>query len=95
MSARSGKKKIPAETEVLKVTDRINEYILTTLRTDTGCNLAFLKNSFDYDVSVLHGEYLRELQINNLVFQEDGFLKLTDAGKLLADKISSDLFSVE
>ena len=88
-------KKIPAETEVLKTGDRINEYILTTLRTDMGCDLEVLKNTFGYDVLSRHSGYLRELQNHNLVSLDDHHLKLTDAGKLLADKISSDLFLVE
>lgn len=87
--------KIPAETEVLKKGDHINEYILTTLRTDTGCSLEKLKRDFDYDLLKLHGGYLRELQNHNLVSFEDQYLRLTDTGRLLADKISSDLFLVE
>jgi oxygen-independent coproporphyrinogen III oxidase len=87
--------KIPADKEVLKKGDRINEYILTTLRTDNGCNLSLLKRDFDYDVLTLHGGYLRELQDHHLVSLADGQLKLTEAGRLLADKISSDLFLIE
>jgi oxygen-independent coproporphyrinogen-3 oxidase len=88
-------KDVPAETEVLKKEDQINEYILTTLRTDAGCNLTILKNGFGYDVLALHSRYLRELQDHKLVSLEDHYLKLTAAGKLLADKISSDLFLIE
>ncbi|HEY9487232.1 MAG TPA: coproporphyrinogen III oxidase, partial [Chryseosolibacter sp.] len=86
--------KIPAEKEVLKKGDRINEYILTTLRTDSGCNLELLKNNFGYDVRQLYAGYLHELQRNNLVWLDDDHLRLTEAGKLLADRISSDLFLV-
>ena len=86
--------KIPAEKEVLKKGDRINEYILTTLRTDSGCNLELLKNNFGYDVRQLYAGYLHELQRNNLVWLDHDHLRLTEAGKLLADRISSDLFLV-
>ena len=88
-------KRIPAETEVLQKEDQINEYILTTLRTDAGCDLRFLKSNFGYDVLALHERYLRELESQQLIAFADQHLKLTDAGKLLADKISSDLFLVE
>lgn len=87
--------KVPAESEILKKEDRINEYILTTLRTDVGCDLSVLKNSFGYDVLALHEGYLRELEKHNLIFVRNNRLRLTDAGRLLADKISSDLFLVE
>jgi oxygen-independent coproporphyrinogen III oxidase len=90
-----GENKVPAESEILKTEDRINEYILTTLRTDVGCDLTVLKNNFGYDVLALHERYLSELQKRNLLFVLDNRLRLTDAGRLLADKISSDLFLVE
>ena len=86
---------IPAEKEVLQKEDQINEYILTTLRTDDGCDLTFLKNNFGYDVMGVHENYLQELRNHNLVSLKEQRLKLTDAGKLLADKISSDLFLTE
>lgn len=87
--------KIPAEAEVLQKEDLINEYILTTLRTDAGCDLRALKTNFGYDVLVEHESYLRELEIHKLIAVVDQHLKLTDAGKLLADKISSDLFLIQ
>lgn len=86
---------IPAEKEVLKKGDRINEYILTSLRTDIGCDLYLLKRDFDYDVLSRHTGYIRELQDQNLVSVQNGHLRLTESGKLLADKISSDLFLIE
>jgi oxygen-independent coproporphyrinogen III oxidase len=87
--------KIPAEKEVLKRSDHINEYILTTLRTSGGCDLDLLKRDFDYDLLSLHGGYLRELQKRQLISFHDHYLKLTESGRLLADKISSDLFLIE
>ncbi len=88
-------KKIPARQEILNQSERINEYILTALRTDEGCNLDLLKSNFGYDVTALHSGYLRQLQNNKLILLTDHHLRLTDAGRLLADKISSDLFLVE
>lgn len=88
-------REIPAEREILLKEDQINEYILTTLRTDEGCDLEMLKSNFGYDVLSLHAGYLRELENHRLIALVGQRLKLTDAGKLLADKISSDLFLVE
>ena len=87
--------KIPSASEVLKRSDRINEYILTSLRTDTGCNMELLKRDFDYDLLTVHREYIRSLQNHNLVSLQSSHLTLTEAGRLLADKISSDLFLIE
>lgn len=88
-------KKVPAESELLTKHDQVNEYILTTLRTEDGCNLEILKRNFGYDVLALHSRYLRELQHNNLISLDHERLRLTRAGRLLADTISSDLFLVE
>lgn len=92
-SLREGR--IPAEEEILKKEDQINEYILTTLRTSAGCDLAVLKSRFGYDILTLHHGYLGELERQDLIRLEGHQLRLTEAGMLLADKISSDLFLVE
>jgi oxygen-independent coproporphyrinogen-3 oxidase len=91
-SVREGK--VPAEVEVLKREELINEYILTTLRTDKGCNLQILKQKFGCDVLYVQGKYLEELERQGLVVLEHEYLKLTAAGRLLADKISGDLFLI-
>lgn len=92
-SLREGK--IAAEEEILRAEDQINEYILTTLRTSTGCDLAVLKSRFGYDILALHGGYLSELEKQDLIHLEGHQLRLTEGGRLLADRISSDLFLVE
>ena len=87
--------KAPAAQEILTKEDQINEYILTALRTSAGCDLDLLKSNFGYDVLTLHGRYLEELKNQNLIVLNDKRLTLTQTGRLLADKISSDLFLVE
>ena len=86
--------RIPAQSEMLTREERINEYILTALRTSAGCDVLFLKQNLGYDVLNLHHEYLLELQRQKFAVFEDHCLRLTQSGKLLADKISSDLFLV-
>lgn len=87
--------KVPAAAEILTKEDQINEYILTALRTSAGCDLHLLKSNFGYDVLKLHARYLEELAKQNLIVLNDTHVTLTQTGKLLADKISSDLFLVE
>jgi oxygen-independent coproporphyrinogen-3 oxidase len=85
--------RIPADVEILTREDRINEYLLTTLRTSWGCNLHYLKNEFNYDLIKINAPYINSLEHNSLIEINKGeVLKLTRAGKLLADKIASDLF---
>jgi oxygen-independent coproporphyrinogen-3 oxidase len=85
-------KKIPFEIEYLTKKDRINEYILTTLRTSWGTDLNKLKTEFAYDIESTHNNYLTNLINKGIVQIKDDVLSLTKRGKLLADKISSDLF---
>jgi oxygen-independent coproporphyrinogen-3 oxidase len=83
---------IPFDLERLSPEDQVNEYLLTTLRTSWGSDLELLKNSFNYNLLELHLSYVNALLDNDLAVIEDSFFKLTRKGKLLADKISSDLF---
>lgn len=84
---------IPFEREILSAENKINEYILTTLRTSWGTDLAFLKRVHEYDLFTENRQYISQLLDNQLVIIENDILKLTNKGKLLADKISSDLFT--
>lgn len=83
---------IPFEQEILSRENKINEYILTSLRTSWGTDTDFIKQHFGYELLTENKDYLSSLLNKNLIKLEGSFLKLTDAGKLMADKISSDLF---
>jgi oxygen-independent coproporphyrinogen III oxidase len=88
------KGEVPFEREVLKREDLINEYILTRLRTHWGCDTAYLKKQYNYDLLVDRHPYVSRLVHSSLAFINDSTLHLTPKGKLLADKIASDLFVV-
>jgi oxygen-independent coproporphyrinogen-3 oxidase len=85
---------IPFELEILSREDRINEYLLTTLRTHWGCDLRVLKETFNYDVLNIHRPFLQDLLNKKFAVIEKNILRLTRTGMLLADKISSDLFLI-
>jgi len=76
----------------LGFTENVNEYILTSLRTDTGVSPKRLLNNYNVDILALHSEKVDAMRKNDLVFFNDGNLRLTDTGKLLADQIAMDLF---
>lgn len=82
---------IPFEREVLSRENKVNEYILTTLRTRSGCNLKLLKDQLNEDVLLRCGERISHLQQEGLVRVEENFLRLSHRGKLFADKIAEDL----
>lgn len=84
---------IPVEKETLSRENKINEYILTSLRTSWGTDLSFLNQVHGYDLVSKNREYISQLLNKQLVTLENHILKLTNRGKLLADKISSDLFT--
>lgn len=82
------------ERESLTINQRYNEYVLTSLRTIWGTDLNYIKNQFGENFLA---HCLKEAQpyfVLNQLEQKNDSLFLTNAGKLFADKISSDLFSV-
>ncbi|CAM3337963.1 Heme chaperone HemW [Flavobacterium longum] len=86
--------RLPIETEILSMTDRYNEYIMTGLRTIWGVSLDRIEQEFGADVI----EYLETqseifLQQELLVI-ENRVLKTTAKGKFLSDGLASDLFLV-
>jgi oxygen-independent coproporphyrinogen III oxidase len=83
---------VPQNKEVLSREDNINEYLLTRLRTQWGCNMDLLKNKFGADLMNRKPDYIQMLVKSGLASIENGHLKLSSNGLLLADKISSDLF---
>ena len=92
-SIRQGK--VPFTLEVLSREDKINEYLLTTLRTSWGADLAVLRDQFAWDILSENSDYVEELQRQGLVQIEDSVLRLTRRGRFLADKITSDLFVIK
>lgn len=83
--------KIPAEREDLTEADRLNEYIMTSLRTIWGLDLdklnAISKNSSEQLIKEAEEHFDK-----GWIQQKDNTITLTNAGKLYADKIASDLF---
>lgn len=85
---------VPATLEILTREDKVNEYLLTSLRTAWGANLTLLRNDFDLDLENTHEQYLRILKEQKLATIVNDTLVLTKKGFLLADKIASDFFII-
>ncbi len=87
--------KIPATMDYLSMSDRINERILTGLRTKWGCDLTGIEENFGVDILESNRHYIQELVKDEMMILDNGIIKLNKKGKLFADKIASDLFVIE
>ncbi len=85
---------VPFTLDKLTREDQINEYIMTSLRTCWGCSFEKISHSYDVDVRADNQPYIDKLLNENLAYIKQDALILTNHGKLLADKIASDLFYV-
>ncbi len=88
----SGKTEHYFEKEVLTETERFNEYILTTLRTIWGIDITYLKKNFNPDFISAFNKQIGTYLDNNTIVLKDNCYVLTNEGKLLADRIASELF---
>ncbi len=83
---------IPCEAEILTPTQQLNEYIMTSLRTMEGLDVAFVARRFAGNFSEqIESASLKWLTTNKLCKKGDAYI-LTNEGKLLADGIAADLF---
>jgi oxygen-independent coproporphyrinogen-3 oxidase len=82
---------IPAEIEVLTETNRLNEYIMTSLRTTWGLDLDKL-NTIAPGASTEVLKAAREYFDNGSIAQNGSVLTLTPHGKLYADNVAAGLF---
>jgi oxygen-independent coproporphyrinogen III oxidase len=81
--------------EILSEKEQFNEYIMVSLRTIWGCNRdvielrfsSFLVDYFDFSIK----KWIK----NGKIKQNSAIFKLTQKGKILADRITSDLFYVD
>jgi oxygen-independent coproporphyrinogen-3 oxidase len=85
------KNKIPAETEMLSEADRLNEYIMTSLRTMWGLDLDKLNSIAAASANQLLAAAQRYFD-SEWIIQKDHTIYLTPTGKLYADNIASALF---
>ena len=84
--------RIPSTVEMLSVADQTNEYLLTGLRTKWGCKLSVLdalsgidfQTALNPELTLMHKKGWLEIKERTIV--------LTQAGKLFADRVASELF---
>ncbi len=83
---------LPIETEILTISDRYNEYIMTGLRTIWGVSLDRIGKEFGAEYLDYLLEQSQKFLNDDLLSIENNILKPTLKGKFLTDGIASDLF---
>ena len=82
------------EEEKLSITQKYNEYTLTSLRTMWGISLDYIDNNFNKKITSHVKKNSRKwIETGNITLEKNN-LKLTNKGMLFADAISSDLFII-
>jgi oxygen-independent coproporphyrinogen-3 oxidase len=86
-SIRSGK--IRCEKEILTPAQKINEYIMTSLRTIDGLDISRFSNAtLAHELEASSRKFIER----GLMVEQDRHLRLTQNGKLVADGIAAELF---
>lgn len=89
------KNELPLEREILSVTDRYNEYLMTGLRTKWGVKESKIENDFGVEyLAYFQHKVKKYLQDKKLVQNTDGEIVVSEKALFIVDGIISDLFWV-
>ena len=83
---------VPSEIEMLSLEDKVNEYLLISLRTKWGCNIQKINELSNTNFWKINEKRITNQVSEGLVLIKNNTLLLTPKGKLFADRIASDLF---
>jgi len=83
------KNEIPFEKEILTLSQKANEYIMTSLRTMEGLDINKIPEAMSRDLRIASKKFIES---GKLTLKENKLL-LTREGKLFADGIAADLFT--
>ena len=85
---------IPAEREELTVNERYNDFVMVSLRTSEGIDLALLKQHFGYEMMEYCLQCARPFVRSGQLIQANGFLRLSMEGILVSNLVMSELMRV-
>jgi oxygen-independent coproporphyrinogen III oxidase len=80
------------ENEILTSTQKLNEFIMVSLRTKEGIDLNALEKEFGLKEKDRIKNQIEKFRAGNLIHINRSFIQLTDEGMLRADGIASELF---
>ncbi|GAB3640887.1 radical SAM family heme chaperone HemW [Spirosoma arcticum] len=83
---------LPATVEQLTTADQVNEYLLTGLRTQWGCSVGELNTLLGADFTQIQARDLMTLYASGWLVRDNDRLRLTESGKLFADRVAATLF---
>ena len=85
---------LPLVNENLNTQDMYNEYVMTSLRTKWGCSLIQIEKDYPRFFLNYFKVQIKSHEINGNVIENKGVYRLSEKGKLIADRITSDLFVI-
>jgi len=86
---------LPSEEEILRETDQLNEYIMTSLRSIKGMQKATIKTRWGMDkLQIISTEIEQFIQSGKIIATEKAWV-LSGEGRFFADGIASSLFFLE
>ena len=90
------KKGLPSfSEELLSEKEQYNEYIMTSLRTIWGCNLDLIELRFSPFLVNFFKISIKKWLKGGEIIQKNKNYKFSQLGKLMADRVTSDLFYVD
>ena len=85
---------LPLVKENLNTQDMYNEYIMTSLRTKWGCSLIEIEKDYSRSYLNYFKVQIKGHKMNGHIIENKGVYTLSEKGKLIADRITSDLFII-
>ena len=84
---------IPSEKETLTSSQKFNEYVMTTLRTQWGSDLQVISNQFGVENEKHFLRKAEKYLQEKMIEKNENIFRLTREGKFFADRIASEIFS--
>ena len=85
---------LPLVKENLNTQDMYNEYVMTSLRTKWGCSLIEIEKNYSRSYLNFFKVQIKGHEMNGYIIENKGVYTLSEKGKLIADRITSDLFVI-
>ena len=85
---------LPLVKENLNTQDMYNEYVMTSLRTKWGCSLIEIEKDYSRSYLNYFKVQIKGHEMNGYIIENKGVYTLSEKGKLIADRITSDLFVI-
>ena len=85
---------LPLVKENLNTKNMYNEYVMTSLRTKWGCSLIEIEKDYSRSYLNYFKVQIKGHEMNGYIIENKGVYTLSEKGKLIADRITSDLFVI-